>query len=136
MVAKSDAPGSDETHYGAAGATAESSGGSERSPYQDDSFTERSDFSRAGERSEATGFDRVGGSTSQDIERLREEIGETLRALEDKLNVGKRVDEAVDRTCERVSDLRDNNPVAFVIGIAGVAVLAGAAVWAIARKIL
>ncbi len=79
--------------------------------------------------------DSVAGSTEADIERLRGEIGETLRALEDKLNVGKKLDDAIDSARDRASALRDNNPVAFIAGVAGIAVLAGTTIWAVARKL-
>ncbi|MFC4224149.1 DUF3618 domain-containing protein [Lysinibacter cavernae] len=77
----------------------------------------------------------LGASTEADIERLREEIGETLRALEEKLNVGKRVDEATDRAFVRVVELKRTKPIAFVAGVAGIAIIAGVVVWSTARKL-
>lgn len=82
-----------------------------------------------------TNLPDAAASTEADIERLREEIGDTLRALEEKLNVGKRVDEATDRAFVRVVDLKRTKPLAFIAGVAGVAIIAGVVVWSTARKL-
>ncbi|GAA3583230.1 hypothetical protein GCM10022198_03020 [Klugiella xanthotipulae] len=75
------------------------------------------------------------GSTAADIERLRGEIVETLRELEDRLDVGKRVNEATERATLRLSELRRTKPLVFAAGVISAAALAGCVVWAVARKI-
>ncbi len=69
-------------------------------------------------------------------EQARAELVSTLNAIEDKLNVPRKVSRAVARGKVTVARLQRENPTALVAGIAAVAVLAGAAAWAITRAIV
>lgn len=68
-------------------------------------------------------------------EQAREQLVSTLNAIEDKLNVPKRVGSALDRGKARIAELRRTNPGAVVAGGAAIAVAAGALTWAIVRGI-
>lgn len=65
---------------------------------------------------------------------LRAELNDTLLQLQDRLNVAKRVDEAIDDTKLRVVELKQRRPLAFVAGVAGVAACVGLVVWGIAKR--
>ena len=69
-------------------------------------------------------------------EQARAELASTLNAIEDKLNVPRKVSRAVARGKVTVARLQRENPAAVVAGIASVAVAAGTAAWAITRAIL
>ncbi len=69
-------------------------------------------------------------------EQARAELVSTLNAIEDKLNVPRKVSRAVARGKVTVARLQRENPTALVAGIAAVAVVAGAAAWAITRAIV
>lgn len=66
-------------------------------------------------------------------EQARAALVDTLNAIEDKLNVPKRVGHAVDRGKEKVARLKRTNPGALIGGAAAIAVAAGGLTWAIVR---
>lgn len=66
--------------------------------------------------------------TNDKLEQAREELEATLDAIEDKFNVGKRVDEVA----TRVRSSYETNPLPWIIGAAAAAVSVVAVVaWAI-----
>jgi hypothetical protein len=68
-------------------------------------------------------------------EKARAELVATLNAIEDKLNVPRKVSRAVARGRVAAAKLQRDNPAAFIGGIAAVATVAGTAAWAIVRAI-
>ncbi|MGV8858476.1 DUF3618 domain-containing protein [Rhodoglobus sp.] len=65
---------------------------------------------------------------SDNIEQARAELERTLDAIEDKFNVGKRVDEVA----TRVRSSYESNPIPWIVGAAAAAVSVVAVVaWAI-----
>jgi hypothetical protein len=68
-------------------------------------------------------------------EQARAELVSTLNAIEDKLNVPRKVSRAMARGRVAAAKLQKDNPAAFIGGIAAVAAVAGAAAWAIVRAI-
>lgn len=74
-------------------------------------------------------------ATSPATERARAELVSTLNAIEDKLNVPRKVSRALARGKVAAAKLQHESPAAFLGGIAAVAVVAGTAAWAIARAI-
>ena len=72
-------------------------------------------------------------SSTSSTERARAELVSTLNAIEDKLNVPRKVSRAVARGKVAVAKLQRENPSAVYAGIAAVATLAGTAAWAITR---
>jgi hypothetical protein len=68
-------------------------------------------------------------------EQARAELVATLNAIEDKLNVPRKVSRAVARGKVAAAKLQRENPAAFIGGIAAVAVVAGTAAWGIVRAI-
>lgn len=68
-------------------------------------------------------------------EQARAELVSTLNAIEDKLNVPRKVNRAVARGRVAAAKLQRDNPAAFLGGIAAVAAVAGTAAWAIVRAI-
>ncbi|MEB4615046.1 DUF3618 domain-containing protein [Leucobacter sp. M11] len=66
---------------------------------------------------------------------LRAELNDTLSQLQDRLNVSKRIDEAVDDAKVRVVDLKRRRPTAFIAGVVGVAAIAGLLTWNVVRKV-
>ncbi|WP_411719737.1 hypothetical protein [Mycetocola sp.] len=68
-------------------------------------------------------------------EQARAELVSTLNAIEDKLNVPRKVSRAVARGRVAAAKLQRENPAAFVGAIAAVAAVAGTAAWALARVI-
>ncbi len=71
----------------------------------------------------------------REIERLREEIADTLSKIESKLDVAQRLDEAGDAVRHRAKQFAASNPVATVATVACVAALAGVALWRIVKKL-
>lgn len=67
----------------------------------------------------------------EETARLRAELGETLDELQDKLNLSKRIDEKV----ADFAELRHTKPLVFAAGVAGIATVAGLAVWGVVRYI-
>jgi hypothetical protein len=65
------------------------------------------------------------GDPSLEVLRARGELTKTLDAIEDRLNVPKRVRASV----QRADDFRRRNPVAFAGVVAGVAVAVAGAAW-------
>ncbi|MET0480700.1 MAG: hypothetical protein ABWZ69_05035 [Mycetocola sp.] len=68
-------------------------------------------------------------------EQARAELVSTLNAIEDKLNVPRKVSRAVARGRVAAAKLQKDNPAAFIGGIAAVAAVAGTAAWGIVRAI-
>ncbi|WP_231595105.1 DUF3618 domain-containing protein [Salinibacterium sp. SWN1162] len=67
-------------------------------------------------------------NASDKIEQARAELESTLDAIEDKFNVGKRVDEVT----TRVRDSYETNPLPWIVGAAAAAVSVVAVIaWAI-----
>ena len=65
---------------------------------------------------------------NDNIEQARAELERTLDAIEDKFNVGKRVDEVSTRVCSSY----ESNPLPWIIGAAAAAVSVVAVIaWAI-----
>ena len=75
-------------------------------------------------------------ATSTSTERARAELVSTLNAIEDKLNVPRKVSRAIARGKVAVAKLQQENPSAVFAGIAAVATVAGTAAWAITRAIV
>ncbi|GAB2557164.1 DUF3618 domain-containing protein [Leucobacter ruminantium] len=61
--------------------------------------------------------------------RARAELYQTLGQLQDRLNYARRVDEAVADARVRLAAEQRERPVVFAAGVAGVAAIAGLAVW-------
>jgi hypothetical protein len=70
-----------------------------------------------------------------DAAAAREELYATLSYLKDRLNYAQRVDNAIDDVQQRIAARKKRNPVAFTMGVAGAAVIAGLAVWGVAASI-
>ena len=70
-----------------------------------------------------------------DAAEARAELYDTLSQLTDRLNYARRVDDAVADAKLRIAEQRRNQPLAFAAGVAGVAVVAGLAVWGIASTV-
>ncbi|MBG6237489.1 hypothetical protein IWX78_000432 [Mycetocola sp. CAN_C7] len=75
-------------------------------------------------------------SVTSSTEQARAELASTLNAIEDKLNVPRKVNRAIARGKVTVARLQRDNPAALAAGIAAVAVTAGAAAWAITRALV
>ena len=71
-----------------------------------------------------------------EAEAARAELYDTLSQLKVQLNYAKRIDDAVDDTKRRIVDVKRRSPLAFVAGVAGAAVIAGAVVWAAAAAVM
>ncbi|MEO6826708.1 MAG: DUF3618 domain-containing protein [Microbacteriaceae bacterium] len=67
--------------------------------------------------------------TMSEVERARTELAFTLDALEDKLNLPKRIRRRMARARARVRLLRDNNPAALAAVVVGVTAAVGAAAY-------
>jgi hypothetical protein len=65
----------------------------------------------------------------------RAELVAALNAIEDKLNVPRKVNRLVAQGKKQVATLQRDNPSAIYAGIAAVASVAGLAAWAIVRGI-
>jgi hypothetical protein len=63
------------------------------------------------------------------VERARTELAFTLDALEDKLNVPKRIRHRMAKARARIRLLRDNNPGALAAVVVGVTAAVGAAAY-------
>jgi hypothetical protein len=70
---------------------------------------------------------------SDPVESARAELKAALAAIEVKANVPRRASDAVDRTVSEVRAKAQQNPSAAAAAVAGVAALAGLAVWGIVR---
>lgn len=71
-----------------------------------------------------------------EAERARAELYETLGLLRDRLDYAKRIDDGIARARQRLRAERREQPLLFGAAVAGVALACGAAVWAIAEKIV
>lgn len=70
-----------------------------------------------------------------DAAKARAELYGTLSQLKDRLNYAQRIDDAVDDARHKIAEQKRQNPVAFVVGVAGAAAVAGAIVWGIASVV-
>ncbi len=70
-----------------------------------------------------------------DAELARAELYTTLSQLKDRLNYAQRVDDAVEDAKVRIAEQKQRNPLAFIAGVAGVAVVTGVAVWGVATAV-
>ena len=87
------------------------------------------------EETGSTPKERALGELRSDIETTREQLAQTLDAIEDKLNVQKQAQKALHRLQERFNKLRKENPVVIYIGAgAAVAVAGGLVVWRMSRR--
>ncbi|MGK9147963.1 DUF3618 domain-containing protein [Plantibacter flavus] len=68
-------------------------------------------------------------------EQARAELVATLNAIEDKLNVPKQMHRAKRRMIVRIATVKVERPAVFYAGVAGVAAVAGLAVWGIVRSL-
>lgn len=71
-----------------------------------------------------------------EADHARTELYETLSLLSGRLNYAQRIDDAVDRTTEKLHEERKANPVGFALAVAGVAVTVGLIAWAGASRIM
>jgi len=69
-------------------------------------------------------------------DRARAELYDTLGQLRERLDYAQRMDDAMDRASQRISEAKRENPVGFAIGVALTAVAAGAAVWGASRLVM
>ena len=75
------------------------------------------------------------GEIRSDIESTREKLAQTLDAIEDKLNVPKQAQAALDRGRAALDRTLKENPVAVYAAAGGVALAAaGLVVWRIVRR--
>lgn len=65
----------------------------------------------------------------------REELYTTLAQLRDRLDYAQRIDDAAERAKVRIAEERRERPLVFVAGVAAVAVVAGLAVWGVAKAV-
>ncbi len=71
-----------------------------------------------------------------DAQRAREELYDTLGQLRDRLDYAQRIDDGVARTKQRIAAEKRENPLVFGAAVAGVALACGAAVWAVASRVV
>lgn len=71
-----------------------------------------------------------------DAQAARAELYGTLELLSERLNYGKRFDEATERVEARVRRVQRDRPVAFALAVAGVATVVGVAAWAAVSAIV
>ncbi|MGO3885800.1 MAG: DUF3618 domain-containing protein [Mycetocola sp.] len=69
-------------------------------------------------------------------EQARRELADALNAIEDKLNVPRRLGRATDRARRKLAALADEKPVAAGAGLVGAAALVGLGVWAAVRAVV
>ncbi|UCR88179.1 hypothetical protein [Mycetocola spongiae] len=74
-------------------------------------------------------------NNAQSPEQARQDLVATLNAIEDKLNVPKRVSHAADRGKIRARRLRAKNPAGFYAGAVAVAGAAGLVAWGLVRAL-
>lgn len=65
----------------------------------------------------------------------RAELYDTLTQLQGRLNYAQRIDDSVADAKRRIVAEKEQNPLVFAAGVAGVAVAAGLVVWGIARAV-
>ncbi|SJN08871.1 hypothetical protein FM113_04620 [Leucobacter sp. 7(1)] len=80
-----------------------------------------------------SGWDREQGVAEAQV--ARAELYDTLTQLQGRLNYAQRIDDSVAHAKRRIVAEKERNPLAFVAGVAGVAVVAGLVVWGIARSV-
>lgn len=71
-----------------------------------------------------------------EADRARAELYDTLSQLRDRLDYAQRIDDGVERAKRRITAEKRENPVVFGAAVAGVALACGAAVWAIATRVI
>ena len=72
----------------------------------------------------------------EQAEQARAELYDTLSQLKVQLNYAQRIDDAVTDAKAKIVEEKRRNPAAFLAGVAGVAVVAGLAVWGIASSVV
>jgi hypothetical protein len=70
-----------------------------------------------------------------EVERIRTELAQTLDAIEDKVNVPRKVKRAVDRTGARVRAFAKESPLAFAGVALAAAVIVGGVVVAVVKSV-
>ncbi|WP_440312248.1 DUF3618 domain-containing protein [Leucobacter chromiireducens] len=70
-----------------------------------------------------------------DATQARTELYDTLTQLQGRLNYAQRIDDSVADAKRRIAAEKEQNPLVFAAGVAGVAVAAGLVVWGIARAV-
>ncbi len=81
-----------------------------------------------------SGNERQAGIAEAD--RARAELYNTLAQLRRRLDYAQRIDDGVARARRRISAEKKENPLFFGAAVAGVALACGAAVWAVAEKVV
>lgn len=71
-----------------------------------------------------------------EADRARAELYDTLAQLRRRLDYAQRIDDGVARAKRRISAEKQENPLLFGAAVAGVALACGAAVWAVAEKVV
>ena len=69
-------------------------------------------------------------------EQARKELYETLELLGERLDYAKRIDDAGAAAKAKVVEVKEEKPLAFYAGVAGIAVVAGLAVWGVTKKLI
>lgn len=70
-----------------------------------------------------------------EAQQARAELYDTLTQLQGRLNYAQRIDDSVADAKRRIVAEKEQNPLRFIAGAAGVAVVAGLVVWGIARSV-
>lgn len=70
-----------------------------------------------------------------EVQRARTDLADTLNAIEDKLNVPRKVQRVTDRWGRQVRRMKDDNPLALVGIAVGAAVVIGGVAWGIVTVI-
>lgn len=65
----------------------------------------------------------------EEADAVRAELYATLSQLSDRLNYAQRFDDAVTRTGDRIREEKEEHPLSFALGVAGVAAAVGTLVW-------
>ncbi|KZX21904.1 DUF3618 domain-containing protein [Rathayibacter tanaceti] len=75
------------------------------------------------------------GQLKADIERARSELAATLDAIEDRINVPRKVRAAQRALQRKLQVVRRRNPSALIAGAVGAAAAVGLVAWGIAKQI-
>ncbi|MCW2289478.1 DUF3618 domain-containing protein [Leucobacter luti] len=70
-----------------------------------------------------------------EAQHARAELYDTLSQLQNRLNYAQRIDDSVADAKRRIAEEKEQNPLRFIAGVAGVAAVAGLVVWGIARSV-
>lgn len=69
-------------------------------------------------------------------QQARAELYDTLGQLRERLDYAQRIDDRLARTRQQIAAARHERPMAFAVGVIGVAVTAGLVVWGAARRVV